>query len=137
MKFNHFTDIASNPKRGGSHAIKADEAGIIYDVFGPNHRQGAMDVLTWAFVNEPATAWQSIGRPSGAQWRRFIEFYMDECSTNGLSTVALDGHDGETVVGAIISRDFLRPPDPRVIEFVDESSTCRHLIQSGRYTKKD
>ncbi len=97
-------------------------ADIVYNVLNPDHRQGVLEVLTRAFVNEPSTAGQSIGRPGYAQWRRFTDLYMDECSTNGLSIVALDGRDGETVAGAFINRDFLRPPDPRFLEFIDGSS---------------
>lgn len=94
-------------------------ADIFYDVVRPTHRQQVLEVLTRAFVNEPSTAGQSIGRPSEAQWRRFTDLYMDECTTNGLSIVALDGR---TVAGAFINRDFLRSPDPRIFKFVDDPS---------------
>lgn len=119
---------------------KADD--IVYDVVRPSHRQGVLAVLTRAFVNEPSTAGQSIGRPGYAQWRRFTEMFMDECSTNGLSIMALDGRDGETVAGAFINRDFLRPPNPgfsafiadpspfgpiaRALESIDEAWFARH-----------
>jgi len=95
---------------------------ITYDVVRPKHRQGVSAVLTRAFVDEPSTAGQAIGRPSYAHWRQFTEMYMDECSTNGLSIVALDGRDGGTVAGAFINRDFLRPPDPSFAELFTESS---------------
>lgn len=97
-------------------------ADIVYDVVRPAHRQGVLEVLTRAFVNEPSTAGQSIGRPGYAQWRRFTDLYMDECAANGLSIVALDGRDGKSVAGAFINRDFLRPPDPRFFEFFDDAS---------------
>jgi hypothetical protein len=67
---------------------RTDE-GIIYQVAGPEHRQGVLEVLARAFVNEPSTAGQSISRPTYDDWYRFTDFYMDECTPNGLSIVAL------------------------------------------------
>lgn len=103
-------------------------ADIIYTVARPEHRQGVLEVLARAFVNEPSTAGQSIQRPGYNDWYRFTEFYMDECTTNGLSIVALDGRDGRTVAGAFINRDFLRPPDPRIIAFVSEPSPFAPIV---------
>jgi len=110
------------PRIAAPRLSSMESAGIAYGCVTPVHRQGVLDVLTRAFVNEPSTAGQSIGRPSYAQWRRFTDLYMDECTTNGLSVVALDGRDGETVAGAFINRDFLTPPDPRFLEFLDDPS---------------
>ncbi len=98
------------------------EGGIIYRVARPEHRQSILKILARAFVNEPSTAGQSIGRPTYDDWYRFTDFYMDECTTNGLSVVALDGLDRTTVAGAFINRDFLTPPDPRILEFTAEPS---------------
>lgn len=108
--------------------VRHSGGGVIYTVARPEHRQGILEVLARAFVNEPSTAGQSIERPGYDDWYRFTEFYMDECTTNGLSIVALDGIDGRTVAGAFINRDFLRPPDPRIIEFVSEPSPFAPVV---------
>jgi ribosomal protein S18 acetylase RimI-like enzyme len=108
--------------------VRHSDGGVIYTVARPEHRQGILEVLARAFVNEPSTAGQSIDRPGYNDWYRFTEFYMDECITNGLSIVALDGLDGRTVAGAFINRDFLRPPDPRIIEFVSEPSPFAPVV---------
>lgn len=122
MSFNPAYDTAVFTEASETKDTCQAAADIFYDVVQPVHRQGVLAVLTRAFVNEPSTAGQSIGRPGYAQWRRFTEMYMDECSNNGLSIVALDGRDGETVAGAFINRDFLRPTDPGFFEFIAQPS---------------
>lgn len=105
------------------------ENGIVFDIAQPHHREGVLEVLTRAFVHEPTTAAQTIGRPSYDHWRRFTEFYMEECLTNGLSTVALDAGDATSVVGAVITRDFLLPPDERCIDFVEQTTAFGPIVE--------
>lgn len=130
MNFNPAYDDTVLAYGAGLEDTPQKSAEFVYDVVKPAHRQGVLEVLTRAFVNEPSTAAQTIGRPSYSQWRRFTDLFMDECATNGLSIVALDGRDGETVAGAFINRDFLTPPDERFIEFVEEPSPFGPIAQA-------
>ncbi len=129
MNFNSTYGKIGHPPGVRRKAAQTDIR-IIYDMVQPKHRQGVLQVLTQAFVNEPSTAAQTIGRPSYDHWHRFIELYMDECNTNHLSVVALDGRDGQTVVGAFINRDFLTPTDPRVIDLMQATSPLAPIAQA-------
>lgn len=122
MNTNPANDTSVYPYVDLSDATPKAEGDIIYRVARPEHRHAVLEVLARSFVNEPSTAGQSIGRPTYDDWYRFTDFYMDECTTNGLSVVALDGRDKTTVAGAFINRDFLTPPDPRILEFTAEPS---------------
>lgn len=118
MNFNPNFDNATWSYAGSHATVSEAKADIIYDIGQPVHRKGILDVLAQAFVQEPSTAYQSIGRPSYDHWYQFIEYYIETCTTNSLSAVALDARDGKTVVGALITTDFLTPPDPRCEAFV-------------------
>jgi GNAT superfamily N-acetyltransferase len=103
---------------GRSATVSGTKADIIYDIGRPVHRKGILEVLAQAFVQEPSTAYQSCGRPSYDHWYQFTEYYIDACTSNSLSAVALDARDGNTVLGALITTDFLAPPDPQCAAFV-------------------
>lgn len=118
MNFRPAADTTTWAYAGNSTARPRKKTDIIYAIAQPIHRTGILEVLAKAFVNEPSTTHQSIGRPSYENWYRFTEFYIDECTTNSLSAVALDAHNGHTVVGALITRDFLTPPDRQCEAYV-------------------
>ncbi len=129
MNYHHsYENSADLQGRKNIYPPLADD-GVRYEAARPRHRRGVLEVLTRAFVNEPSTAAQTIGRPGYDEWRHFTAFYLDECLTNGLSTVAIDKRDGKTVVGALITRDFLMPPDPRCIEFVEATPSFAPIVE--------
>lgn len=92
--------------------------GISYKVMRPEQRQAVLEVVAKSFIQEPSSLACSLGAPSPEDWTRFTEFFMDECSTNGLSVVAMDG---ERIVGAFINRDFLGPLPEGLMEFIESS----------------
>lgn len=93
--------------------------GITYRLVQSHHRRAVVDVIARAFVDEPATAHCTSGRPSLDDWVTVTDFFMDECVANGLSLVAMDG---DNVAGAFINRDFFNPLPPGLGEYVAEPS---------------
>ena len=102
--------------------------GIEYTVVEPRHRDQVVEILTAALLDEPSTSGSVLPQPTEAQWRRFTEFFIEECTTNGLSVVALDPSDPTTVVGAFINRDFLQPLPVGFEEFVAEPSPFAPIL---------
>lgn len=118
MNFNPNNDNTAWASAKNNSTASEAKADIIYDIAQPVHRSGVLEVLAEAFVQEPSSAHQAVGRPSYDHWYGFTEFYVDECTTNGLSAVALDARNANTVVGVLITRDFLTPPDPQCEAYV-------------------
>jgi GNAT superfamily N-acetyltransferase len=110
--------------------ILAKRKEIVYRTVEPQHRDAVLAVLTEAFVNEPSTAGCSLGRPSYDQWHRFTDFFMDECIANGLSVAAFDEDNGQTVAGAFINRDFLRPLPPGLETFIQDPSPFAPIVET-------
>lgn len=85
------------------------EGSLVYKVLTNAQRDATLVVLARAFCNEPAC--ESLGeiRPemkvSFVDWFEFVEYWMDHCSTNGLSIVAIDERN-HRVAGAFLVRDL-------------------------------
>lgn len=101
--------------------------GITYAVLDPRFREEALEVLTEAFLREPSSEGSTLRPLTAGEWRRFTGLFMDECTTNGLSVVALDG---ERVAGVFINRDFLRPVPAGLQEFTVDPSPMAPLIRA-------
>jgi len=89
------------------------EGKFIYSVLTPAHRDAAMVVLARAFCTEPVVNALGNIRPDMktefVDWVEFVDYWMDHCSTNGLSVVATNEADGR-VAGVFIVRDLLMVP---------------------------
>merc|ERR1712088_63507 len=70
------------------------EGNFSYHVLTPAHKDAAHAVLARAFCSEPACSDVAEVRPDMKteyiDWLEFVDYWMDHCSTNGLSVVALE-----------------------------------------------
>ncbi|UJR17159.1 hypothetical protein I4U23_004055 [Adineta vaga] len=90
------------------------EGSMVYKVLTPKHRDATAAVLARAFCTEPVCTAIADIRPelmtTFLDWFQFVDFWMDHCSTNGLSVIAID-EENHCVAGAFIVRDlFYFPP---------------------------
>ena len=100
------------------------EGKFSYRILTPAHRDAAHAVLARAFCTEPACSDVAEIKPEMKteyiDWLEFIDYWMEHCSTNGLSVVALD-KDNCRVAGVFIVRDLLGGnsidflPAPRIL----------------------
>merc|ERR1711953_1588806 len=69
------------------------EGKFSYHVLTPAHKDAAHAVLARAFCSEPACSDVAEVRPDMKteyiDWLEFVDYWMDHCSTNGLSLLAL------------------------------------------------
>jgi len=60
----------------------------------PAYRDAALVVISRAFCTEPTTSGLAEVRPEMTthfmDWLEFVEYWMDHCSSNGMSVVAID-----------------------------------------------
>jgi ribosomal protein S18 acetylase RimI-like enzyme len=83
--------------------------GITYIVAMPTHRRGIVDVLGESFCREPMSAALNL---TATQLGSLVETFLPECTTSGLSIVAVPDDEPATIAGALICRDFKGPlPD--------------------------
>jgi len=89
------------------------EGKFSYHVLTPAHKDAAHAVLSRAFCSEPACSDVAEVRPDMKteyiDWLEFVDYWMEHCSTNGLSVVALDKENCR-VAGVFIVRDLLMVP---------------------------
>ena len=78
-----------------------------------DHRDDALMILARAFCTEPLTSSLGEIRPEMKvtleDWIEFMDFFMDESSTNGLSVICIDT-DKHRIAGAFIVKDLLMEP---------------------------
>lgn len=90
------------------------EGRLVYKVLTPEQRDPALMVLARAFVSEPVVSALGEADPKYKvdlqQWVEFVDYWMDHCSSNGLSVYALD-EESHRIAGVFIVRDlFYFPP---------------------------
>src|SRR5262249_55059189 len=89
------------------------EQGFIYRIAREEHAGAINRLLGASFFHEP------MGRAIGLtekDWYDFSAFFMPECTTNGLSVIAVPKGSPDELAGVFINRDFkalLPPPLPR------------------------
>eukprot|EP00092_Neocalanus_flemingeri_P005544 GFUD01005975.1.p1 GENE.GFUD01005975.1~~GFUD01005975.1.p1 ORF type:complete len:310 (+),score=55.30 GFUD01005975.1:117-1046(+) len=86
---------------------------LSYRILTPEHRDAALIVLARAFCTEPATSALGEIRPEMRtelhDWVEFVDYWMDHCSSNGLSVMAMDVERG-SIAGVAIVRDLMMVP---------------------------
>ena len=64
-----------------------------YHILTPEHRDAASVVLSRAFCTEPVCSALAEINPkmktTFLDWLEFVEYWMDHCSSNGMSVMAL------------------------------------------------
>ena len=86
---------------------------ISFQILTPQHRDATLAVLARAFCTEPVCS--SLAKLDPAKeatfldWLEFVDYWMDHCSSNGLSVIAID-EETHRVAGAFIVRDLLMIP---------------------------
>ena len=87
--------------------------GLEYHVLTKLYRDEVLMVLSRAFCTEPVVDARGQAdfkhRATVKDWIEFVDFWMDHCSTNGLSVVCIDPID-HRVAGSFIVRDLLMIP---------------------------
>ena len=85
----------------------------------PTYKDAAHAVLARAFCSEPNCSALPEIRPEMEtefiDWLEFVNYWMDHCSTNGLSVIALDKENCR-VAGVFIVRDLLMIPPGSVVK---------------------
>lgn len=102
------------------------EGGFAYHILTPKHRDAVLVVLARAFCSEPVCSAVADIRPEMktemVDWVEFVDYWMDDCSSNGLSVVALD-EVNIRVAGAFIVRDLLMVPPGFKEKYSSDSKT--------------
>ena len=83
-----------------------EEGGFRYSVANEKFCEAIVRVLSESFCHEPMSA--ALGL-SAADLEPFVARLMPECTTNGLSVVAVPVDDPDTLAGVFICRDFKSP----------------------------
>jgi ribosomal protein S18 acetylase RimI-like enzyme len=81
----------------------AEEGGFRYSVATAKFGDAIVDVLSESFSREPMSA--ALGLSARAL-EPIVASFMPECSTNGLSVIAVPVDDPGTLAGVFINRDF-------------------------------
>merc|ERR1712001_410579 len=95
------------------------EGNFSYHVLTPAHKDAAHAVLARAFCSEPACTDVAEVRPD---MKTEYIYWLDHCSTNGLSVVALD-KENSRVAGVFIVRDLLMVPSDFDDKYKSETKT--------------
>ena len=84
-----------------------------YRILTPEHRDAALMVLARSFCTEPVVNALAEIKPEMKtnlhDWVEFIDYWMDHCASNGMSTVAIDVEKC-SIAGVVITRDLLMVP---------------------------
>jgi len=98
----------------GKDSLLFVEGEFEYHVLRPDQKDATHAVLARAFCTEPAV--NDLGQrcqqweTKFIDWLEFVDYWMDHCSSNGLSVIAISRKDAR-VAGAFIVRDLLMVPD--------------------------
>ena len=99
---------------------------FLYKVLTPEYRDQTLVVLARAFCSEPVCT--ALGEKdtskavSFLEWIEFVEHWMDHCSSNGMSVIAID-EENHRIAGAFIVRDLLMIPDGFDKKYNDDKSS--------------
>jgi hypothetical protein len=99
-----------SPAQSGLH----EEGGFRYAVATEQFGEAIVRVLSESFSHEPMAA--ALGL-SAHDLVPLVARFMPECTTNGLSVVAVPVDDPDTLAGVFISRDFKSPLPGGIEEF--------------------
>ena len=91
----------------------AEHGGFRYEVATEERRDAIVSLLSESFSREPMSA--ALGL-SARDLKPLIARFMPECTTNGLSVIAVPVDDPDTPAGVFISRDFKSPMPERLGE---------------------
>jgi hypothetical protein len=84
----------------------AEHGGFRYEVATEERSDAIVSLLSESFSREPMSA--ALGL-SASDLKPLVARFMPECTTNGLSVVAVPVDDPDTLAGVFISRDFKSP----------------------------
>lgn len=108
------------------------EGDLVYKVLTPAHRDATMVLLARAFCTEPVCKAIADRRPEMTtnflDWIEFIDYWMDHCSTNGLSVIAID-EKNHCLAGAFIVRDLFFFPSGFLEKYGSEKKTLTPWMQ--------
>ena len=96
----------SRSPSGSESNILLEEGGFRYAIATDKFADAIVRVLSESFSREPMTA--ALGL-SARDLEPLIARFMPECTTNGLSAIAVPADDPDTLAGVFISRDFKSP----------------------------
>lgn len=92
-----------------------EEGGFRYLVATEEFGDAIVRVLSESFAREPMAAALGV---SAQQLAPLVARFMPECTTNGLSVMAIPADDSTTTAGVFIARDFKSPlPEDTLDEF--------------------
>jgi hypothetical protein len=83
-----------------------EEDGLRYSIATGARREQIVGVLSESFCREPMGLALGV---SASDLAPLIERFMPECTSNGLSVIAVPTDEPQTVAGVFISRDFKSP----------------------------
>jgi hypothetical protein len=96
----------SRSPSGSESNILFEEGGFRYAIATEKFADAIVGVLSESFSREPMSAALGI---SAHDLAPMIARFMPECTTNGLSVVALPADEPDTLAGVFICRDFKSP----------------------------
>jgi hypothetical protein len=96
----------SQSQSGAELNFPHDEGGFRYAVANEKFGDTIVDVLSESFSREPMSAALGI---SAHDYRPLVSRFMPECTTNGLSLIAMPVDHPDTLAGVFICRDFKSP----------------------------
>ena len=96
----------SQSRSGSESGFLQEEGGFRYAVATEEFGDAIVRVLSESFSREPMTA--ALGF-SASDLRPLVTRFMPECTTNGLSVIAVPVDQPHTLAGVFISRDFKSP----------------------------
>jgi len=96
----------SQSQSGSESRVLREDGGFRYEVATEEFGDAIVRVLSESFSREPMSA--ALGL-SARELAPLIAGFMPECTTNGLSVVAVPVDDPDTIAGVFICRDFKSP----------------------------
>jgi len=96
----------SQSRSGSESRVLHEDGGFRYEVATEQFSDAIVRVLSESFSREPMSAALGI---SARDYGPLIARFMPECTTNGLSVIAVPVDDPNTLAGVFICRDFKSP----------------------------
>jgi len=109
-----------------------EEGNFEYHTCTAKYRDDVLHVLARAFMSEPVVS--ARGRKNKKHrvtyhdWVKFVDYWMDHCSTNGMSCIAIDKKLNK-VAGAFIVRDLLMKPEGFEKTYSDKKNNLTPWMQ--------
>jgi len=116
------------------------EGTFSYRVLTPDRQDEAHVVLSRAFCFEPLTARLAEIKPEMkadlCDWFEFVGYFMDHCSSNGISVIAVDTDTGR-VAGSFIVRDLLWMPAGFMEKYTSDEKSLSPLVNFLCYVDEE